>query len=855
MTKLAIREVWAHKRRLLGMFLAVFLGVAFLSGTLALGDTMRANFDTLFTQANANTDAVVRRATEINTDPGEPGAQRGLVSEALVDDVRAVDGVAAAEPFVQGIGQLIGSDGDRIGGNGPPTLAGNWIEDPDLNPYRLAEGRAPETGNEVVINRGAAEDGDLEIGDTTTVQTSVPVEVEIVGIATFVDEDGFGPTTFTAFTLEAAQEHVTGQPGMVTSISVGADDGISQDELVDRIQPVLPGDVEAITGAELTDENVEQINSDFLDIFTTFLAVFGGVAILVGAFSIQNTFSILVAQRTREAALLRAIGAGQGQVLASVVAEALVIGAVASVAGLFGGLGIATLLKGLLAAFGFGVPAGGLAFEASTVVTGLVVGITVTLLASVVPAYKASRVAPLAALRGVAVDRAGTSVARAATGLLLAIGGIATVLFAVAGDRDNPLPLAGLGALLLIIGAVVFGPVVSRAAAAVVGAPLAALRGIVGSLARENAMRNPRRTSGAASALMIGVGVVTLFTVFAASLKASIDDSLSRSFRGDLVVTTGQFGGSGLSPELAADVAELPEVSTVVALGDTRVLVNDATKDVTITDTAQLDEVADLDVAEGSIGDLDAQQIAVSDEIADDEGWEVGTAVPVTFADGTTSDFTVGAIYGDSTIAGDYVFDRAEVADHITQSLDTSAFIALAPGVSLTAGTAAVEEAVEPYGAPDVQDREEYVDSIAGNVDSILGLVYVMLALAVVIALLGISNTLSLSIYERTRELGLLRAVGQTRRQLRAMIRWESVIVAVFGTLGGLGLGVFLGWALVQAAASATGGPFGEIGSFAAPPVQLLVVLVVGAIAGMLAAIRPARRAAKLDVLQAIATE
>ncbi|MGH9027148.1 MAG: ABC transporter permease [Acidimicrobiia bacterium] len=855
MTSLAIKELWAHKRRVLGMFFAVFLGVAFLSGTLALGDTMRANFDTLFSEANANTDVVVRRATEINTDAGESGAQRGLIDETLVGEIAAVDGVAAAAPFVQGIGQLIGEDGDRIGGNGPPTIAGNWIEDPDLNPYRLAEGRAPEAGNEVVINRGAADDGGLAIGDTTTVQTSVPVEVEIVGISTFGDEDGLGPTTFTAFTLEAAQEHVTGRPGMVTSISVQADDGVSQDELVERVQPVLPDDFEAITGTELTAENVEQINNDFLDMFTTFLAVFGGVAILVGTFSIQNTFSILVAQRGREAALLRAIGAGQGQVLTSVVLEALVIGAVASLAGLFGGLGIATLLKALLAAFGFGVPAGGLVFDASTAVTGLGVGIAVTLIASAVPAYKASRAAPLAALREVEVDRTGTSVLRAVTGLALAAGGIAVVLAAVVGDRDDPLPLAGLGSLLLIVGAVVFGPVVSRSAAAVLGAPLAALRGVVGSLARQNAMRNPRRTSGAASALMIGVGVVTLFTVFAASLKASIDDSLSRSFTGDLVVTTGQFGGSGLSPQLTRNVTELPEVSTVVALGETRVLVDDATKDVTITDTALLDDVADLRVTDGALADLDSRELAVSDEVADDEAWRVGTSVPVTFADGTTSDYTIGAVYGDSTITGDYVLPRTGATEHLSQSLDSAVLIGLASGVPLNDGKDAVEAAVEPYGAPDVQDRDQYVDSIAGNVDTLLGLVYVMLALAVVIALLGISNTLSLSIYERRRELGLLRAVGQTRRQLRAMIRWESVIVALFGTLGGLALGVFLGWALVQTAASATGGPFGEIGTFAAPPVQLLVVLIVGAAAGMLAAIRPARRAARLDALQAIASQ
>ena len=855
MTRLAIRELWAHKRRLLGMFFAVFIGVAFLSGTLALGDTMRANFDNLFTEANADTDVVIRRATEIDTDAGESGAQRGLIEESLVGEVAAVDGVAATEGSIQGLGQLVGSDGDRLGGNGPPTLAGNWITDPGLNPYDLVDGQAPEGRTEVVINRGAAEDGDLHIGDTTMLQTTVPVEVEIVGIATFAGEDGLGPTTFTAFSLEGAQEFVTGRPAMVSSVVVRAEDGVSQEELVDRIQPVLPDSAEAITGTELTDENLDQINRDFLDIFTTFLVVFAAVAILVATFSIQNTFSILVAQRTREAALLRAIGAGQGQVLGSVVFEALAIGLVASTTGLLGGFAVASLLKVLLSAFGFGIPAGGLVFKASTVVIGLLVGMIVTLIASVAPALKASRVAPLAAMRGVAVDRAGTSPARAVTGFVLAALGIGLVLVAVIGDSDNPLPAAGLGSLLLIVGAVVFGPVVARVASSALGAPLAALRGVVGSLARQNAMRNPRRTSGAAAALMIGVGVVTLFTVFAASLKASIDDSLEESFSGDLVISTGQFGGSGLSPELTADVAGLPEIDTAIGLTNTRVLVDDATKDVTVTDTAVLENVVDLQVSDGSVRDLGPDELAVSDTVAEDEDWRVGSTVPVTYADGTTTEYTIGAVYDATTITGDYVLSRAAASDHLTQPLDTAVLINLAPGVSIADGQAAVEDVVEPYGSPEVQDQQEYVDSIAGNVDAMLGLVYVMLALAVIIALLGISNTLSLSVFERTRELGLLRAVGQTRRQLRAMIRWESVIVAVFGTLGGLALGVFLGWALVQAAATATGGPFGDVTSFTAPPGQLLVVLVVGAIAGMLAAIRPARRAAKLDVLQAIATE
>src|SRR5215211_7863335 len=500
----------AHKRRLIGTFLAVFLGVAFLSGTLVLGDTLRGNFDDLFTEANAGTDVVVRHASKLSTDPGEPDSQRGLLDASLVDTVRDVEGVAAAEGSVEGFGQLVGKNGDKLGGNGPPTLAGNWIEDRDLNPYQLAEGRAPRADDEVVINQGAADNGDLRIGDTTTVQTPEPVQVKIVGIATFGSSNGLGQVTFTAFTLESAQQHLIDRTDLVGSIGVKAQSGVSQDELLNRVQRVLPADVEAITGEKLTSENTSDINKEFLDLFTTFLTVFAGVALLVATFSIYNTFSIIVAQRTRESALLRAIGAGRGQILASVVVEALLVGIVASAVGLLGGVGIAGLLKGIFDAFGFSLPAGGLVFNASVAVIGMIVGVVVTLVAGVAPAVKASRVAPLAAIRDVSVERTTASAGRAITGLALTAIGVAVVLSAV----------------LTIGGVVVFGPVVARPASGVIGAPLQWLRGVTGSLARQNAMRNPRRTSGTAAALMVGVGVVTLFTIFAASLKTAIDDSV-----------------------------------------------------------------------------------------------------------------------------------------------------------------------------------------------------------------------------------------------------------------------------------------------------------------------------------------
>src|SRR3989440_1726019 len=380
MRTVMLKGLLAHKRRMFGTFLAVFLGVAFLSGTLVLGDTLRGNFDNLFTEANAGTDAVVRHASKLGTDPGEAKSQRGLIDTTVVDKVRSVDGVADAAPSVEGFGQLLGKNGDKLGGNGPPTLAGNWIDNRALSPYHLVEGRAPRAGNEVVINRGAANNGNLHVGDTTTVQTPEPVPVTILGISKFGSAHGLGGVPFTAFTLESAQEHLLHRTDQVTSISVKAQSGVSQDALVNRIQRALPADVQAITGAKLTNENTSDINKEFLDLFTTFLVVFAGVALLVATFSIYNTFSIIVAQRTRESALLRAIGASRRQVLAAVVGESVVVGLVASVLGLFGGIAVATALKGAFAVFGGSLPAGGLVFKAGTAVAGLVVGFVVTVL-------------------------------------------------------------------------------------------------------------------------------------------------------------------------------------------------------------------------------------------------------------------------------------------------------------------------------------------------------------------------------------------------------------------------------------------------------------------------------------------
>ncbi|HEY4277729.1 MAG TPA: ABC transporter permease [Conexibacter sp.] len=829
MQRIALNGLWAHKRRLAGTFVAVFLGVAFLSGTLMLGDTLQRNFDNLFADVNAGTSAVVRSSTKIDNDAGS--IQRPPIPASLLQRVRDVPGVAAVAPSIQGTGTLIGSNGDAVGGNGPPRLAGNWIPDPQLNPYRIAQGRPPRADDEVVVNKGAAQDGNLHVGDTTTVQTPEPVRVKIVGIATFGSSAGLGPTTFTAFTTRGAQQHVLKRSDEISSISVRADTGISQADLVARLRPALGNGVEAVTGEQLTTDSVNDIDSTFLNGLRTVLIAFAAIAMLVGAFSIHNTFAIVAAQRMRESALLRAIGATRRQVLGAALTETLTVGAVASLAGLLGGIAIASALKAMFDAFGFALPAGGLVVNAGSAAIVVGVGIVVTLLAGLAPARAAARIAPLAALRDAGLEgEEGAQGRRRRGGLGSAAGSAAAAATA---------PRRRLRPFTALIGSTT----------ALISAPLPRLRGAVGALARRNATRNPRRTARAASALVVGVLVVTAITVVGASLKSSLDNSAARGFHGDLAITAGQFNDASLPPALAQDVARAPQVATAVGLGGGSAKVGGENGKVKVADPRALSRLVDLDVRSGSLATLSSSQLAISTDEASDHNWRLGSTVPVVYPDGARADRSVGAVYGETGIAGDVLLPRSGWAPHAGQDADQTVFVALRAGVPVVAGRQAIERVAARWGGPDVQTRDEFIDAAGQGVEMVLSIVYVLLALAVLIALLGIANTLALATYERTRELGVLRAVGQTRSQLRAMVRWEAVVIALLGTLGGLVLGIPLGWVIVQISSSV------GIDTFAVPVVQLLIVLVVGGLAGVLAGMRPARRAARLDVLRAIATE
>ncbi len=523
----------------------------------------------------------------------------------------------------------------------------------------------------------------------------------------------------------------------------------------------------------------------------------------------------------------------------------------ASAAGLAGGIGVAAGLQALFPVIGFPFPDGPLVISGVSLLLPLGVGVVVCAGSALMPAVHAGRTAPLAALRETAIDDSAGSRTRTVTGLLLLLASVGVVLTGALADPS--VRLSAVGAVLALAAFVVLGPFASTCAVRVLGAPLGRLRGATGHLARRNALRSPKRTASTATALMTGVAVVSLFTVFGASLKATMNQTVDRSFAGDLAISAPGFGagGSGLSPRLAPAVDRLPDVATAVGLGKGVAEVNGSGRALTVTDPAALAAVLDLGKVDGSMKALGTHGLAVSGTEAGKRGLHTGSTVRLAFTDGKERTFTVRAVYGRSELAGDYVLTRQAWAPHRGQDSDSLVAVSFKDGVSASDGRAAVEQAVAAYGNPQVQTRGEYAQSSAGGIDMMLTLVYALLALAVLIALLGIANTLTLAVHERTRELGLLRAVGQTRRQLRAMVRWESVLVAAFGTAGGLLLGGFLGWVLVKASEGTGDTAF----AFALPPTRLLVVALVGIAAGALAGGRPARRAARLDVLRAIAAD
>jgi putative ABC transport system permease protein len=848
MWRLGLKNLLGHKMRLVTTGLAVVIGVAFLAGTLVLRDTMKKTFDDLFAGVYRNTDAVVRAEGEFE-DPSGFGVQRGRIDQSLVDVVASVDGVADVQVEVSGYAQIVDKDGDLVGNpqNGPPTVGSNWGTVDDLNPWTLVAGRPPAADDEVALDRKTAEVAGYRVGDTAQVVVLGPPQtVKISGIVSFGEGGSTGGAAFVIFTTDAAQRLV-GEPGKIDGISVLAADGVNQDELVRRIKASLPDDIEAVTGAAITEENQDMIEQG-MSVFNTFMLIFALVALFVGAYIVFNTFFITVAQRARENALLRAIGASQRQVLASVLLEALGVGVLASLLGVAGGVAVASGLKVLLVSVGFDLPVTGIVFTPSTALIALGAGLAVTMGAAIAPARKAGHVPPVAALHTIAGSEGGYgSKQRVAVGLAVLTSGGAALAYGLLGGSSQALPIVGASAVLLFVGVTVLGRTVALPLSRAIGWPVSRLRGVSGHLARENAMRNPRRTAATASALMIGVGLVTFITVFAASTKASIGKTIDEKFLGDFAITSPAMAGNGgLDPSLGDRLNELPEVDVA---GGVRVRAAqvDGTPDLLFAGDQESFRIIDVEPLEGTPADLGAGEIGVFEDVAEEKGLEVGDTVPVVFVRTGEQRLRVAMIYGENVPAGDWVLGLPAFEKHVAEQYDFQVFVKKAVDVSTAAAMSAVERVVDEYPGASLLDQTEYKAEQTKFVDQMLGLIYALLGLAIVIALLGIGNTLALSILERIHELGVLRAVGMTRSQLRAAVRWEAVIIAVQGSVIGLGVGVVLGWALISALREE------GLTTLAIPGATLAVVLVLGAVAGVAAAVLPARRAARLNVLRAVA--
>ncbi|HEX7167185.1 MAG TPA: FtsX-like permease family protein [Acidimicrobiales bacterium] len=846
MLAITFKNLRARKLRLLTTGLAVLIGVAFMAGTFVLTDTIQRTFDDLFAGVNAGVDVQVRQASNVEVDGFEA---RGRLDESVVAQVAAVDGVATAVGLVQGYTQITGKDGEALGnpGRGAPTFGMTWVDDPDLNPFEVVEGRAPQRPGEVVVDRGSAKKGDLAVGDTIALDTAKPIPpMKLVGIVRFGAADSPGGASVVGYTHADAQAYI-GEPGKVDAIVVQSDGVPTDDALRDRILDALPDGLEARTGAEITEEDQNAIGEG-LGFFSTFMLSFALVALFVGSFIIYNTFSILVAQRARELALLRAVGASRRQVVGAMLVEALVVGLIASSIGIVVGIGVSGLLKALLAVTGFDIPAGGTVLTPRTVIVSLIVGVSVTMLAALLPARRAARIAPVAALHDVGAEIADHTGRRVVIGAVVAALGTALGSYGLFGSPDNPTAFVGIGGAIMFIGVAILGPAIARPVAGLIGLPLPTVRGVSGTLARENALRNPRRTSATAAALMIGVALISFIAVFASSVKAAIEDIVGEDFTADFVVQSGTFGFGGLEPGIATKISGLPEVGAATGIRFGPARIGGDGEFVAAVEPVAYAEIVELEVLSGSMADLGVDGIAMSKDAIGKRDWKVGDAVPATFPETGETQLVLRAVYEAQEIAPGHLITTAAHDANYPDSFDSEIYVITADGVSADRARSAIEATLTDQSNADLVDRAGYAEAQASSVNPLLALVYVLLLLAVVIAVLGIANTLALSIHERTRELGLLRAVGMTRPQLRSSVRWESMIIAVFGTTMGLAIGIAFAWAMVTSLADE------GFEAFKVPGGLLVVVAVIATVCGVLASLLPAYRAARLDVLAAIAT-
>lgn len=846
MKRIALRGVLAHKLRLALTAMAIVLGVGFVTGTYTFTDTINARFETLFTDAYAGVD--------VSIDPilTELGAGSETLPADLLPAVAALDGVEVAVGRVDGYAQLIDSDGAVVGGQRAPTIGMSWIDEPALSALWIDDGngRAPSGPGEVAIDVATAERMGLAVGDRVRIQfDGLSEEFQIVGLAKYGTEDSLAGATLSMFELAEAQRVLGLQDGY-SSILVASASEVSAEELTRRVGAVLPAAAEASTGAEQTQRYLDDV-AEGLGFLNTVLLLFAGVSIFVSAFIIQNTFRIIVVQRTKELGLLRAIGATRRQVISMVSLEALTVGVFASGIGVAVGVGLSYVLRLAMDALGFSIPDGPLTLLPRTVAIALAVGVVVTVVSAMLPAVKAARVPPVAALRDMESNTDARSLQfRAATGISMAAVGTASLLLGLLAEVSSKIAYVGIGSVVMLLGVATLAPLMARPLADLLGRPMVRLSGVSGTMARENTKREPRRTASAAAGLMIGIALVAFVSILAATIKTSVEDTVTQTFPTVDLTLRSVNGADSDAPEtftstFTDDLRRLPEIGTVSAMRFGIARLDGKVVDVTAIETETITSLYDVKPSTGTLDVIADSGLLVAEKTLLDRGWTVGDAIEVEFATTGARTMVVKGTFPDADF-GEYLISMPTYQANYPTDQDGFVLVSYAAGVADVAGRAAVDELAAGFPAVSVQNKAEFIADAERSIDQMLALFWGLLGIAIIIAVMGITNTLALSITERTREIGLLRAVGMSRRQVRSMIRWEAVIISLFGAVLGLSLGVFFGWSITTALSDE------GLGEFTVPIGQMVTYLALSGFAGVLAALWPARSAVRMNVLRAI---
>jgi putative ABC transport system permease protein len=840
MRKVTLRGLLSHKLRLALTALAIVLGVTFISGTFVLTDTLNSTFSTLFSSVYSKIDFQVRGVAQFGS--GE-SATRNPMPESVLARVRAVPGVAGAYGEVEGYAQFLARDGKPISST-VGTVGVGWDTDQQISSLHLIAGNPPTASDDVVMDAATAQSYGFSVGQRVRILTAGLKSAQtftITGIAQFGTADNLAGQTLAAFALPTAQR-VLGETGQFDFIDVVATPGAGKAAVQRAIARALPSDAEVVSGQTIINEDANAV-SQALSFLNTALLIFALISLFVGAFTIYNTFSIIVGQRTRELALLRVVGASRGQILRSVLTEAVIVGFVSSAIGVGLGVAAAVGLEALLSGFGSTLPTGPLTFEPRTAIVGLLVGTLVTVVSAIGPARNAVRIPPVAALTDRPSDGAGAVATRRrlVSGTALTVFGVALLAIGLA---KPVVALVGVGALCIFVGVAMLAPTIARPLSSALGRPLAALLGTPGQLGRENSMRSPRRTAQTASALMVGLALVSAMAVFGASLSESATSSVDQAISADLLVSA---NGSGqLSDSVPTTAAAVFGVTSATTVYRNQFEFKSTLATLTGVTPQNLAATVILRMTAGSAAALGQGELLVDSATAKTDHLFVGDTVPVRFAYTGSTSVRIGGIYQSNALIQSYLVSSAYFLAHFSQPHPGAVLLRTdgRPGVET-----AVSNALAPYADVQVQTTAQFEQAQVSSVNQLLGLVYALLALAVLIALIGIVNTLMLSVLERTREIGLLRAVGMRRRQVRAMIRSEAVILATFGALIGIVIGTLMGLALVSALRHQ------GVTETSVPWIRLVEFLILAAVLGLVAASWPARRAARMDVLAAIAAQ